>query len=356
MSRRSFIQWLLGSVLFLFSGIFAFFPKDDPLSSTSATLDPSTQPTPSTEPSPTTEPTAKPARGTGALLLSFFLFSDMHISNGDSVTAHKLKLALDDLSSFDTKVEALLFGGDLTDLGRESDYDLLKSILGKYKLPPLYGNMGNHDYYDIWIDKAGAFVHETMPNGKTDAQSRERFQMFLGYKNKPYQEVLLNGVRLLMVSQEAYVQEKSDVGEGAWYSDEQLAWLKERLALNPVGKPVLIMIHQPLPAIGSNGRTHQMIRANEFREILKPYLNVFVFSGHTHRNFNSDTHYTKESFHWFVNSSVGRVRATAGKTGQNGSLSQGMFVQVYENEVLVRGREFSDRTWIDAAKWSISLT
>ncbi|OXM86786.1 metallophosphoesterase family protein [Paenibacillus rigui] len=288
-------------------------------------------------------------------LLTLFLLSDLHISVGESSMTDKLHLALKDLSEWETQLDTIILGGDLTDFGRESDYKLLQSILDQYQLPPLYANMGNHDYYDIWLNGKGAFSTETMPNGKTDAMSRERFMKFIGYSDQPYTDVWLNGVHLIMVSQESYAEEKPEVGEGAWYSDEQLAWLRETMKAHEDGKPAFVFIHQPLPEPGSDGRTHQLIRANAFREILAPYRNVFVLSGHTHRNFVGENHYNQQNtFHWFNNASVGRTRSIL--PGQTNSAAQGLFIQVFPHEVVLRGREFSNRTWIDSAQWAIPVT
>jgi 3',5'-cyclic-AMP phosphodiesterase len=343
MNRRGFVKWLLGGSILLFGGLWIWL-KDlfGPASSVETAAFPSSSPSPTAEPAPT----PAPVKEKGKLLLSFFLFSDMHVSVSEATMSAKLRSALDDVTSLEDRTEAIVFGGDLTDFGRDSDYKLLRSILNEYKLPPLYGNMGNHDYYDIWLNKDGAFSTETMPNGKTDEMARKRFREFLK-QDKHYGDVWINGVHLILVSQDLYVQEKGDVGEGAWYTDEQLNWLKKTMEPHADGSPALVFIHQPLPAAGTDGATHRLIRAIDFRAILKPYPNVFVFSGHTHQDLNGGTHYTKEAFHWFVNASVGRTRG--------GTKSQGMYIQVYEGAVVARGREFSDKTWISAAQWDIPL-
>jgi 3',5'-cyclic AMP phosphodiesterase CpdA len=287
-------------------------------------------------------------------LASFFLLSDLHITVDATSMTDKLHLALQDITNWDSKLDAIILGGDLTDFGRLSDYLLLKKILNQYELPQIYGNMGNHDYYDIWLTSNGDFSTETMPNGKKDAMSRQRFQNFLAYGDRPYTDAWINDVHLIMVSQEAYVEERPEVGEGAWYSDEQLDWLRETMKSHVDGKPSIVFIHQPLPSPGSDGRTHQMIRANEFREILKPFKNVFVLSGHTHRSFGSENHYNWEnSFHWFNNASVGRTRSLI--PDQTSETAQGMYIEVYAHQVVVRGREFTSRTWIDNAAWTIPL-
>jgi 3',5'-cyclic AMP phosphodiesterase CpdA len=288
-------------------------------------------------------------------LLSFFLLSDMHITMDASTMTDKLHWAMKDLTNFESNVDTIVFGGDLTDFGRDGDYELLSGILKKYKLPPYFGNMGNHDYYDIWLDqKNGWFSEKTMPNGKTDAMARNRFFDFIGHKQgEVYKDVTINGVHLLMVSQECYVQERRDVGEGAWYSDEQLAWLKKAMEPHKDGSPAIVIIHQPLPPQGSDGRTHQLIRATEFRAILAPYKNVVVLSGHTHWDFNVNNHDNPgETFRWFNNSAVGPCR---GDSTRSSGRSQGMYIQVYKDKIHVRGREFSDRTWIESADWEVPI-
>lgn len=285
-------------------------------------------------------------------LFSYFLLSDIHMSIVDSAMENKLHMALKDIVRFEPPVDTIVLGGDLVDGGREQEYRLLTDILSSYKLPKVYANMGNHEYYDIWYNTNGDWSKETMPNGKTEAEARERFMRFMGYQHRPYHDVWINGVHLIMVSQETYVQERPEVGEGAWYSDEQLAWLEETMKSHTDGRPAFVFIHQPLPPDGQDGGQHRVIRAKEFRSILRPYRNVFVLSGHTHRNLETEGRYVRDAtFHWFQNASVGKTRAA----GSVPTPVQGLYIQVYPDEVVVRGREFSNRTWIKAAEWTVKL-
>ena len=185
--------------------------------------------------------------------------------------------------------------------------------------------------------------------------SRESFKKFFGYKPL-YNDFTTKGHSILLLSQEAYVQEKPEVGEGAWYSDEQLAWFKERVkSLYQPGRPLFVMTHQPLPPNGTDGGSHQLMRAIKFRETLKPYKNVFVFCGHRHQDFQNGTpHYVQETFHYFHNASVGRTLNRAYQQEAKNK-AQGIYVQVFADKVVVRGREFSNRTFLDEANWSIDL-
>lgn len=294
-----------------------------------------------------------PNDASGALF-SFMILSDLHINGGASEQSEKFRHTLDDMLAFESKIETIVITGDITESATERDYEEFRRILKRYKLPRMYANMGNHDYYNIWISKDGAWSKETMPNGKTDAGSRVAFMKQFQLE-KPYSEAVVNGYTILLLSQEVYVQEKPNVGEGAWYSDEQLAWLKDRLARRTDNKPVFVMIHQPLPPSGQDGGSHTLIRAKEFRSILKPYANVFVFSGHNHQDFkNGRAHYVKETFHWFQNSSVGRVMDVRYNPVPD-NIAQGLYVQVFADKVVLRGREYVGRSWIKEAAWTVPL-
>ncbi|TVY11969.1 metallophosphoesterase family protein [Paenibacillus cremeus] len=349
-SRRRFIKQMIAFLALVAGGgtaAFQFFNRETVKAETGSAATPAGAPEETAAPLPEPAPPA-PSKDP---LLSFFLLSDLHISVGESTMTDKLHFALKDVSNFESAVDTIVLGGDLTDFGRESDYKLLGKIMNGYTLPPVYGNMGNHDYYDVWLTSKGEFSTETMPNGKTDAMSRDRFMKYIGYQDKPYLDVWVKGIHLIMVSQECYVQERPEVGEGAWYSETQLNWLEQTMKAHQDGKPAIVFIHQPLPEPGTDGGSHRLIPAKRFRAILEPYRNVIVLSGHTHRSFVGEDHYNKENtFHWFNNASVGRTRPAA---GQSNNTAQGMYVQVYSHQVVVRGREFSDRSWIDGAEWTV---
>lgn len=346
MPRRVFLKWLLAALAAAGSCL-ALFPW---LSRLVVSLWPvPTGEVPGAAPGPEPDPEERPTAVSAEPMLSFFVLSDLHVSMYDESTSRKLRNALEQIVHLDSPADALLLGGDLTDYGMDTEYKALEAILAAYKLPPVYASMGNHEYYHVWIQNGG-FSRDTFPNGKTDAQSRDRFMGLFNY-TKPYKDVVMNGCRLILMSQEAYREERPEVGEGAWYSDEQLAWLRAKLRETTDAMPIFIVIHQPLPSAGQDGGTHQLIRAKEFRDILKPHKNVFVFSGHTHQDFDDGTsHYSKETFHWLMNASVGRTRNRG-----EAERSQGLYVQVFEDRVVVRGKEFADKAWLASADWTIPL-
>ncbi|RKN78234.1 metallophosphoesterase family protein [Paenibacillus ginsengarvi] len=348
MSRRQFIKLLI-SLLTVAAGLTAGLWKWLGGGESGASESPG-QPPAQAPDAPPSSPDASAAHTVP--LLSMMILSDTHVNGAFAEQGDKLRKALDDAAGFETKIDALLITGDITDAGSESDYREYNKIMKDYKsLPPIHANMGNHDYYGIWIDKEGQWNKDAMPNGKSDALSRRMFQNQFGLE-RVYHDFHVNGCHIIMLSQETYVQENPDVGEGAWYSDEQLAWFRKALEPHKDGSPVFVMIHQPLPAEGQDGGTGQLIRAKQFRSILEPYRNAFVFSGHRHQNFRSGQHYTAETFHWFQNASVGRTRPASAAEPPT---AQGLFVQVYADRIELRAREFMDRTWIAEGKWTVPL-
>ncbi len=79
---------------------------------------------------------------------------------------------------------------------------------------------------------------------------------------------------------------------------------------------------------------------------------MIVLSGHTHRSLETEGRYTRDTpFHWFQNASVGKTRGNASVA----TPVQGLYIQVYPDKVVLRGRELSNRTWIKAAEWTVDL-
>ncbi|ARF67655.1 phosphohydrolase [Paenibacillus larvae subsp. pulvifaciens] len=343
MNRRSFLKWML-AFLAVLAASFAFIPLGKWLRTTLNINGPEGE-------AEGTEPEI-PVRDDGSVL-GVFVMSDLHVSQGSEVARH-LDFSLKDVKALGTRFDGLILTGDNTDGGSEEDYKELQRILGKYKLPPIHANLGNHDFYDVWLDKEGSWNRENMPNGKTDKMSRERFQKYFR-TDKPYHKAELNGITFLMLSQEVYIQEKPEVGEGAWYSDEQMNWLKGQMKQHKNDRPIFVMTHQPLPPKGRDGGTHQLIMAKEFRAILKPYKHVFVFCGHRHQDLEGPAqHYVKETFHYFHNSSLGKVMNTKFEVADK-EKAQSLYVQVFKDKVLIRGRAHDKQSWIESAEWAIPI-
>lgn len=276
-------------------------------------------------------------------LYSFNVLTDIHATITDPkdlYTSHFIS-TFKELDETHPNSVAIYTVGDNTGNGKAHEYDVLETLLKTYKKSstPIYYAMGNHDY----------MYYETFDEG---------LALFKNRLNMPnhYYSVEVNGSKVIMLSSET----TSSYGS---MSQTQLNWLKKELDDTDPTKPIYIMIHQPLKNtvagslvdLDSNQTAYGFIdgSGNKLREILKSYPNAFVFSGHSHWSMDSfqSTYVGLGKDANYINcSSVAAPEEVARIAG-----SQGVYVEVYEDYVVVKGREFVKKQWISTNQIIIPL-
>ncbi len=277
------------------------------------------------------------------LLYKFNVLTDLHITPSRPQHTSHLSLAFADIISFGDSV-AIFTCGDNTDRGTREEYALLLETVNKAgsKLPDIYYALGNHDI--VYNNNAGYSAQINLFKNNFDL-------------NAPYYSVELMGNRFIVLGSDT-LSATGTVGK------EQLEWLKSEL-MKTNGAPVFIFLHQPLieTVSGSLYSLDNEIQdwygiydsAEEIREILKNYPNAFLFTGHTHWSLESyqPVLLGRGEDANFVNcASVGYLwndldTATGG--------SEGFYVEVYEDYILLRGREFIKGNWCAAAQFKIPV-
>ncbi len=212
----------------------------------------------------------------------FGAISDIHYrGNGrDGQKRINLRKALNYYKS--QNVDAILFNGDLTDLGEVSGYQqLVSDIQSVYPdeadRPELIFVGDNHEWYDAWTvnghipicDFATTqqrFVDE-LAELRNDATSTNTYTSVKGY---------------------AFIGVTSDGMNGgeATYSEATIQWveacLKDALSADATGKkPIFLAIHQP-PAntvYGSDIKHHD---SSTLDMLLKNYPQIVMITSHTH--------------------------------------------------------------------------
>ena len=280
----------------------------------------------------------------GELIYSFNVLSDIHaykMDPTDPYTSHFIN-ALKQVEDLNPNSVGIYTVGDNTGNGKDFEYDVLNDLLAKYKKSqaPIYYAMGNHDY----------MYYETFEEGLNLFKSKLNM-------SKHYYSFDVNGSKIIMLSSET----TSIYGS---MSQTQLDWLEKELKNSAANKPVFIIIHQPLKntVAGSlidldpNQSSSGFIDGSgaKLRKILKSYPNAFVFSGHSHWTMDSYKSTNPGFGHdaTFINCSS--VAAPEDGSGTLAS-SQGVFVEVYDNYVVIRGRDFVRNAWISANQIVISL-
>lgn len=281
----------------------------------------------------------------GEMLASFTLITDTHITHTSShdFNQHYRDLLRDiKVNMKDTGVIVNL--GDITNNGRESEYQQLEKIMAtaQYNLPDMYYIMGNHDYA----------LNRYDPEGQQE--------LFLEYTGMPdlYYSFESQGYTFICLSSEGYPKGVELSTVDAYISDEQLTWLQEQLATAAEEKPdqqIFVFLHQPLQNTVSLSENSSIIQNDELREILDSYPQVVYFSGHTHCPMDVEQAvYDGQGegasmVHAGCTSHIWNMELEDYTPTENGS--QGCLVEVYEDHIRIRGRDFANELWIGSAEY-----
>ena len=97
--------------------------------------------------------------------------------------------------------------------------------------------------------------------------------------------------------------------------------------------------------------------AQAVKDVLKKYNNVSVFNGHTHWDMEADRTmmYLSGGTHLYNTAGVASLWNEQDGKGYQVAGSQGYYVTVYEDAILIRGRDFTTGEWISSAFYTFSL-
>ena len=279
--------------------------------------------------------------------LTFAVISDIHLQSWNRRAILKFEAALSDISKAAPQAQVLVVNGDLGD-GHPDDYRTLQSLLAVRPHPPhVFCTIGNHEFYMAWHNARRQWSGETFPNGETEAASIRRFLQFVREPRVYYRKEVA-GYPFIFLGMERYRQSDPSLQEDAYVSPEQLNWLGETLghAARSGHRPIFVFLHQPLP--GPSSPERGVVQADELKAALASVPNVILFNGHTHAELGASETGRQESmgFAAFNSSSVAAPWPDSGK-------SEGLIVEVYPSEVVVKGRDFARGRWIPAARYSV---
>ncbi len=259
------------------------------------------------------------------LQTSFAVLSDIHIEGNNFQTFKEYTELLREVK-YSAHNDTLVFLGDNTMNGQN-----IESIFfyGALKLSSPAENLiiapGNHDYAN------GTGDYEVM------SERFLRYANFAGCKiDNNYYYKVIDGYYFIVLSTE------SDSVNGIDISDEQLSWLRGVLdEASKEDKPVFVFSHHPVNyvEVGSYDR---------LSSVLGDYEDVIFFCGHTHFPLSPNSVSTVDGV-FSVNIPKSTEHAVEEyKTGI------GAVVEVYEDEVLIRFRDFDDGEWVEGYEYRLA--
>ncbi len=292
-------------------------------------------------------------------LYTYNVISDTHITTWDSSMNKYFDLALKDIKQNDPNSSGIFIDGDMVDSGLDENYAKFFSILDANKagLPNIYYAIGNHEFMET----------TNVPYGHP---MDGKLQKWLDNTKEPniYYDQYINGQHFIVMGSEQSVYDTTYQDDDCYISETQFNWLRQKLAETKNKKePIFLFLHQSMSntvagSIGIKGTDGAQgwygmkpEQEEELRSILKGYPQVVLFNGHSHWVLESkyEMYDGKNTFASIFNTaSAGSLWSDAGETIDG---SQGLYVEVYKDKVLVKGRSFSNGNWIPKAFFSVDL-
>ena len=266
-------------------------------------------------------------------LLTFQVITDTHIkADPEHVYNHNFEQALKDIAIHAPGSSGIMHAGDVTDHGFPGEYEEFIRIWNENKqgLPEMYFATGNHDVaLGEWDSRLSAFLGATGMNAA-------------------YHDHWINGYHFIFLG--------TELGHELYcsLSDAQLEWLDLKLSEGASdSKPAFVILHQPLLNTVSGS-----IEGQQWNGVMQDAELKAVLSKHRHRAilFTGHTHWEMEAPHQYFdggddlppmfNGASVAYLWTDEDEGREGS--QGYYVEVYADRVVVRGRDFQ-RAAVDPA-------
>ena len=297
----------------------------------------------------------------GALKAEFQAVGDLHIASKTVDRIHHdehMYAMLNDIKAVSPNSIGIFANGDLADRGTDADYQKVLGILGSVEgAADFYPTFGNHETfrYDLPI-----------PSEKTLADYQDPFFDYFG-DMIPADAVFAGGERFSTLTYAftkggyKFISLGTDVLDQnrMKLNDTTVTWVKNQLdADRDPTRPVFVIMHQTLSDTVADDDGVLSPTDADLKNLFQNYPEVFIFNGHTHTPLNNpiSAYIGDENFPSSFNcSSVGYIPEEYLGNKETARVgSEGFYVYVYENAVLVRGRDFINGEWVTSAQYLIN--
>lgn len=272
-------------------------------------------------------------------MATFQIITDTHVT-ADPNHEYNLNFerALQDIVAHCAESSGIMHIGDVTDHGFPEEYEEMLRIVNIYKeqLPDITFTLGNHDVgLGHWESRLALYESQT---GMV----------------APYHDHWINGFHYIFLGTEQGLRTFCDL------SHDQLQWLDHKLEeQSSPDKPIFLFLHQPLINTVAGSLESQawygVTQDDELKAILSKYPQTLLFTGHTHWELEVDNTMFSgqgETATMFNSASVAYLWTNKDEHKQG---SQGYYIEVYSDRVLVRGRDFKTGTWIESAQYEVAF-
>ena len=278
---------------------------------------------------------------TGSFLFRFLAIADIHLPYETAKDDYRRALQY---ANADTKIAFTIIAGDLTKDGTAEELSEYATETQTYSpSKPVRAIPGNHD------------TRNYIPaNGNISTYTGDPLYYSFEY----------GGVVFLMVGIKGE-------GEGILFTKAELQWLYEQLEANRNKRCVVVTHVRPQDGCGNALGIYTFdiwggTEATVFESLMRHYPNVVLMHGHSHikfymQTFEDDANIDKAFGCWSVH-----IPSLAAPRDTNGAVnpgyvnvyaeSEGYVVDVYENGIHLRGRDFVKGEFLPIASYWLDTT
>lgn len=278
-------------------------------------------------------------------IAEFQVVSDIHISNAEYIS--HFQSMLNDIAQNSPNSCGIFAVGDVVDQGGIPAYwqSLWSTYDAAENVPFLYIGMGNHESFGFanptYEQRLQTFLQNLrLPSGTEKPQTA-------------YYDVWANGFHFVFLS-------STQNSAYAFIGDEQYDWLEQVLANSPDNRPVFLFMHESMINTVAGSTAEEgwwgLQDDTRLRQILQQYPNAFLFNGHSHWILDSENcmYGGGDQAAIFNTSSVAYLWHSYDVVGgEYMAGSEGYYVQVFKDKVLVRGRNFLTGEWVSSAQFVV---
>ena len=290
-------------------------------------------------------------------LLTAELLSDTHIEMTEYLRPEFLKAGFRNMKYAKADIDVAVVAGDLTNYGDEPSLAYYYELITEYSPVPVITAAGNHD------------IGHVGDRDVTNITREEALANVIRYSNEywntenehNYYSVEIEGYKFIVLGDEV-------LNGGHWdamdMTPEQLAFLDSELAAaTQDGKPVFVVCHWPVDDINGEAIIYPDsgidLAINDIKTVMEKYENVIYISGHMHGGIRCTWAAEKYGLHIVeqVNGVTYVSLPTYGIVNMYGLLQAGTGIQmeVYEDEVIFRPRNFITNQWFTNSVYTIDL-
>ncbi len=252
--------------------------------------------------------------------LVFNAVSDVHVETNYSASYSNFEKVIRGMKANNSS-DVNVFLGDNTMNGQEIESFLFfAGVNAMLDCKNVFITLGNHDI------------------GNGEGEYNELIDRYISYNNtflkndieKPYYYRVIDGCYMIFLASEKLCV------HSFYMSDEQIEWFANVLEeASKTENPVFIFSHHPLNYIEHENR-------NILFDMCENYRNIYSLHGHTHWAYNV-----------YENRGITCVNLPRVTETVDYAPGIGVTVEVYENEVILRQRDFYENKWLDEVAFEI---